>query len=59
MLWAHLSGPAKDFAKKIPREIFLFENGANAGVAAVHRRDPLSVVSTVYADYATLLSSRR
>lgn len=28
-------------------------------VAAVHRRYPLSVVYTVYADYATLVSARR
>lgn len=59
MLWAHLSGRVKDFAKKIPREILLSEDRSKAFFAALHRSDPLSVVSTVYANYATLFSSRR
>lgn len=59
MLWLQLSGRAKDVARKIPRDILMSENGANAVVAAVHRRDPLSVVSTVYSDFANLVSARR
>lgn len=59
MLWARLYCRAKDCAKKIPREILTSKNGAKAFVAAVHRRDPFSVVSTVYSDFAALVSSRR
>lgn len=35
------------------------ENGAKAVVAAVHRRDPLTVISTVYEDFSLLVSARR
>lgn len=54
-----LSGGAKYCTKKIPCEILLSEDDAKAVVAAVHRRDPLSVVSTVYADFPNLMSARR
>lgn len=59
MLWEHLSGSAKDCARKIPRDILMSEDGPNAFVDAVHRRDPLSAVSTVYADFSALVSARR
>lgn len=35
------------------------ESCTKAVVAAVHNRDPLSVVSTVYADFAALVSAHR
>ena len=44
MLWSQLVGRAKDVARKIPKDILMSKNGAQAVVAAVHRRDPLSVV---------------
>lgn len=57
MLRAHLSGRAKECARKIPRYILMSKDVAKAVVAAVHRRDALSALSTVYVDFSVLVSS--
>ena len=59
MLWSQLYGRARDCARKIPKHVLQSENGAHAIVAAVHRRDPLSVVSSVYSDFTSVISARR
>lgn len=59
MPWAQMLGHATDCAKKIRRATLMCEDEAKAAVAAVHSRDPLSVISTVYSDYATTVPARR
>lgn len=51
MLWSQLVGSDKDVARKIPREGVMSKNGAQAVVASVNRRNPLSSVSSVYSDF--------
>lgn len=57
ILWSRLSGSPKDCARKLPKDIIMPEHGARAIVQAVHRRDPLSVVSSVYTGFYAFLSA--
>lgn len=59
MLWSQLTGRASYSARKVPNEFLLSKHVASATVAAVHRKDPLSVVSTVYSDFSAVVSARR
>lgn len=50
VLQSHLYGRACDICKFIPESIINSKDGVDAIVNATHKRDPLSVVSTVYSD---------
>ena len=59
VLEGNLYGRAKDLAKSISPTELSSERGADLIVSTIHQRDPLSVVSSIYADFSHLLSIRR
>ncbi len=59
MLQSQLYGRALDLSKKIPDSIIQSEQGTDAIVNDVYKRDPLAVVSNVYQDFIDLLNCKR
>ncbi len=59
MLHSHLYGRAKDLCQEIPFEQISSEGGCGKICKALHKRDALSVASTVYGDFLNLLSTKR
>ena len=59
MLHSHLYGLAKDFCQEIPFDQIATEDGCDKICKALHKRDALSVFSTVYGDFLNLLSMKR
>lgn len=58
-LKSQLFDRAADLIKDIPRDVLVSEKGADAIVADLYKRDPLSVVTDVFGDYSTLMNTRR
>lgn len=59
MLQSQLFGRARDLVKKIDDEVIHSPDGAYAIVKAIHKRDALSAVSSVYQDFLRLLGTKR
>lgn len=59
MLQSQLFGRARDIVKLIDEKVIQSEEGVDAIVNALHKRDPLAVVSEVYHDFNSLLNTRR
>ncbi len=59
MLHSHLYGRAKDLFQEIPFEQISSEGGCDKICKALHKRDALSVVSTVNGDFLNLRSANR
>ncbi len=59
MLHSHLYGRAKYLRQELPFEQISSEDGCDKICKALHKRDALSVVSTVYGDFLNLLSTKR
>lgn len=58
-LLSHLYGRARDLCKPISDEVINTENGVEVIVAVIHKRDPLSVVSSVYSELIKLMTVKR
>ena len=59
MLQSQLYGRARDLCKAIPDEMIRSDDGADAIVEALYRRDPLAVVSDVFQDFLSLINTKR
>lgn len=59
MLQSALYGRAKDLCRQIGDEVIQLDAGVSAIIIALHIRDPLSAVSSVYQDFLALLSTKR
>lgn len=59
MLHSHLYVQAKDICKDIPFSQIESSDGLELICKALHKRDPLSLISTVYTDFKQLLSTKR
>lgn len=59
MLRFQLFGCTRDSGRKLSKDFVLSEHGVQAIVAAVHRRDPQSVLSSVYTADISAVSARR
>lgn len=56
---SHLYGHAQNICKSIPESTINIKDGVDATVNAVHQRDPLMVVSTVYYELIRLMFTRQ
>lgn len=59
MLQSQLYGRARDLCKAIPDSTIRSDQGAEAIVQALYKRDPLAVVSDVFQDFLTLMNTKR
>jgi len=59
MLQSQLFDRAQDLVKAVPEEDIESEDGADAIVKAVYKRDPLAVVKEVYGEFMGLVNTRR
>ena len=59
MLKSQFYGRAKEIVKKVPDDVIESNEGAQAIVNAVYKRDALSTVSDVYQDFMRLMNLKR
>ena len=59
VLKSQLYGRARDLARSVPQEMLVSDDGSQAIVDAVHKRDGLSVVNDIYSLFNGLVSTRR
>lgn len=56
---SHLYRRARDLCRSIPEDVINSKNGATAIVSAIHKRHPLTVVSTPYGELIKLVSTEK
>lgn len=58
VLLSHLYGRARDLWKAMPEEVINGKTSFDAIVSTIYKRDPLTVLSTIYGELVCLLSKK-